>query len=108
MLRIRIRKDGVRELKVDNEVHEVPHAHELVPNPTFATAYREESLVDPLYMSVYEPDLSAHRAGWHRSVWSAHATDSAVFHTHVKDRSVLCVERRLLRSEGKRLGLEID
>ena len=56
----------------------------------------------------YEPDLSAHRAGWHRSVWSAHATDSAVFHTHVKDRSVLCVERRLLRSEGKRLGLEID
>ena len=23
----------------------------------------------------YEPDLSAHRAGWHRSVWSAHATD---------------------------------
>ena len=56
----------------------------------------------------YEPDLSEHRAGWHRSVWSAHATDSAVFHTHVKDRSVLCVERRLLRSEGKRLGLEID
>lgn len=58
--------------------------------------------------AMYEPDLSAHRAGWHRSVWSAHATDSAVFHTHVKDRSVLCVERRLLRSEGKRLGLEID
>jgi hypothetical protein len=24
----------------------------------------------------YEPDLSAYRAGWHRSVWSAHATDS--------------------------------
>ena len=47
----------------------------------------------------YEPDLSAHRAGWHRSVWSAHATDSAVFHTHVKDRSVLCVERRCPSSE---------
>ena len=57
----------------------------------------------------YEPDLSAHRAGWHRSVWSAHATDSAVFHTHVKDRSVLCVERRLLRTEYKRLtGTEVD
>ena len=52
---------------------------------------------------LYQPDLSAHRAGWHRSVWSAHATDSAVFHTHVKDRSVLCVERRLLRTDYKRL-----
>jgi hypothetical protein len=40
--------------------------------------------------ALYEPDLSAHRAGWHRSVWSAHATDSAVFHTHVMDRSRLC------------------
>jgi hypothetical protein len=59
--------------------------------------------------ALYEPDLSAHRAGWHRSVWSAHATDSAVFHTHVKDRSVLCVERRLLRTEFKRLtGTEVD
>jgi hypothetical protein len=59
--------------------------------------------------ALYEPDLSAHRAGWHRSVWSAHATDSAVFHTHVKDRSDLCVERRLLRSEYKRLtGSEVD
>ena len=58
---------------------------------------------------LYEPDLSAHRAGWHRSVWSAHAMDSAVFHTHVKDRSVLCVERRLLRTEYKRLtGTEVD
>ena len=58
---------------------------------------------------LYEPDLSTHRAGWHRSVWSAHATDSAVFHTHVKDRSDLCVERRLLRSEYKRLtGTEVD
>jgi hypothetical protein len=57
----------------------------------------------------YEPDLSAHRAGWHRSVWSAHAMHSAVFHTHVKDRSVLCVERRLLRTEYKRLtGTEVD
>jgi hypothetical protein len=57
----------------------------------------------------YEPDLSAHRAGWHRSVWSAHATDSAAFHTQVKDRSVLCVERRLLRTEFKRLtGTEVD
>ena len=58
---------------------------------------------------LYEPDLSAHRAGWHRSVWSAHATDSAVFHTLVKDRSNLCVERRLLRTEYKRLtGTEVD
>jgi hypothetical protein len=57
----------------------------------------------------FEPDLSAHRAGWHRSVWSAHATDSAMFHTQVKDRSDLCVERRLLRTEYKRLtGLEVD
>jgi hypothetical protein len=57
----------------------------------------------------YEPDLSAHRAGWHRSVWSAHATDSAVFHTHVKDRSRLCAERRLLRTEYKRLtGSDVD
>jgi hypothetical protein len=58
---------------------------------------------------LYEPDLSAHRAGWHRSVWSAHATDSAVFHTYVKGRSDLCVERRLLRTEFKRLtGTEVD
>ena len=57
----------------------------------------------------YEPDLSAYRAGWHRSVWSAHATDSAVFHTQIKDRSDLCVERRLLRTECKRLtGSDVD
>ena len=59
--------------------------------------------------ALYEPDLSAHRAGWHRSVWSAHATDSAVFHTYVMDRSRLCVERRLLRTEYKRLtGSDVD
>ena len=59
--------------------------------------------------ALYEPDLSAHRAGLHRSVWSAHATDSAVFHTHVKDRSNLCVERRFLRAEYKRLtGSDVD
>jgi hypothetical protein len=59
--------------------------------------------------ALYEPDLSAHRAGWHRSVWSAHATDSAAFHTHVTDRSRLCVERRLLRTEYKRLtGSDVD
>ena len=52
MRKIRIRKDGVRELKVDNEVHDIPHDHELAPNPTFATAYREAFFVDPLYMSV--------------------------------------------------------
>jgi hypothetical protein len=62
VLRIRIRKDGVRELKVDNEVHEIPHDHELVPNPTFATAYREESLVDPLYMSVSMSDMACANA----------------------------------------------
>jgi hypothetical protein len=57
----------------------------------------------------YEPELSALRGGWLRSVWSAHATDSAGFHTHVKDRSNLCVERRLLRTEYKRLtGSDVD
>ena len=58
MLRIRIRKDGKRELKVDNEVHDVPHDHELAPNPTFATAYREAFFVDPLYMSVSVSDIA--------------------------------------------------
>ena len=62
MFRIRIRKDGVRELKVDNEVHEILHDHQLVPNPTFATAYREESLVDPLYMSVSMSDMACANA----------------------------------------------
>ena len=62
MFRIRIRKDGVRELKVDDEVHEIPHDHELVPNPTFATAYREESLVDPRYMSVSMSDMACANA----------------------------------------------
>ena len=58
MFRIRIRKDGVRELKVGDEVHEIPHDHELVPNPTFATAYREASFVDPRYMSVSVSDIA--------------------------------------------------
>ena len=58
MPRIRIRKDGVRELKVDNEVHEIPHDHELAPNPTFATAYREAFLVNHLYMSVSRSDIA--------------------------------------------------
>ena len=58
MLRIRIRKDGTRELKVDNEVHDIPHDHELAPNPTFATAYREAFFVDPLYMSVSVSDIA--------------------------------------------------
>ncbi len=58
MLRIRVRKDGVRELKVDNEVHEIPHDHELAPNPTFATAYREAFLVNHLYMSVSRSDIA--------------------------------------------------
>jgi hypothetical protein len=62
VFRIRIRKDGVRELKVDNEVHKIPHDHELVPNPTFATAYREEFLVDPLYMSVSMSDMACANA----------------------------------------------
>jgi hypothetical protein len=62
MRKIRIRKDGVRELKVDNEVHKIPHDHELVPNPTFATAYREEFLVDPLYMSVSMSDMACANA----------------------------------------------
>jgi len=58
MLRIRVRKDGIRELKVDNEVHEIRHDHELAPNPTFATAYREAFLVNPLYMSVSRSDIA--------------------------------------------------
>ena len=62
MIRIRIRKDGVRELKVDDEVHEIPHDHELAPNPTFATAYREKFLVDPLYMSVSSSDIACANA----------------------------------------------
>jgi hypothetical protein len=62
MLRIRIRKDGVRELKVDNEMREIPHDHELAPNPTFATAYRETSLVSPLYMSVSVSDIACANA----------------------------------------------
>jgi hypothetical protein len=57
----------------------------------------------------YEPDLSAHRAGWHRSVWSLPASGSDLFHAPIKDRSCLCVERRLLRTEYKRLtGTEVD
>src|SRR5882757_4367463 len=62
MLRIRIRKDGTRELKVDNEVHEIPHDHELAPNPTFATAYREAFLVNHLYMSVSRSDIACANA----------------------------------------------
>jgi hypothetical protein len=62
MLRIRIRTDGTRELKVDNEVHDIPHDHELAPNPTFATAYREAFLVDPLYMSVSVSDVACANA----------------------------------------------
>src|SRR5882757_1834527 len=58
MRKIRIRKDGVRELKVDNEVHDIPHDHELAPNPTFATAYREAFFVDPVYMSVSRSDMA--------------------------------------------------
>jgi hypothetical protein len=58
VLRIRIRKDGARELKIDNEVHDIPHDHELAPNPTFATAYREAFFVDPLYMSVSVSDIA--------------------------------------------------
>ena len=59
--------------------------------------------------ALYEPDLSTHQAGWHRSVWSAHATDSAAFHSHVMDRSRLCVERRLLRTEYTQLtGSDVD
>jgi hypothetical protein len=58
MHRIRVRKDGKRELKADDEVHEIPHDHELVPNPTFATAYREAFLVNPLYMSVSRSDIA--------------------------------------------------
>ena len=55
---VRIRKDGVRELKVDDEVHEIPHDHELAPSPTFATAYREAFFVTPLCMSVGRSDMA--------------------------------------------------
>jgi len=58
---------------------------------------------------MYEPDLSTHRAGWHRSVWSQPASRADLFHAPVKERSRLCAERRLLRTEYKRLtGLEVD
>jgi hypothetical protein len=58
MPRIRTRRDGVRELKVDDEVHEIPHDHELAPNPTFSYAYREAFFVHPLYMSVSRSDMA--------------------------------------------------
>ena len=64
MIRIRIRKDGVRELKVDDEVHEIPHDHELAPNPTFATAYREKFLVDPLTCRLAAPTSPAPTPSW--------------------------------------------
>jgi hypothetical protein len=62
MPRIRTRRDGVRELKVDDEVHEIPHDHELAPNPTFSYAYREAFFADPLYMSVSRSDMACANA----------------------------------------------
>jgi hypothetical protein len=62
MIRIRIRKDGARELKVENEVHNIPHDHELAPNPTFAAAYREAFFVNSLYMSVSLSDIACANA----------------------------------------------
>jgi hypothetical protein len=59
---VRIRRDGVRELMVDGEVYEIPHDHELAPNPTFSYAYREAFFVDPLYMSVSRSDMATAHA----------------------------------------------
>ena len=84
MLRIRIRKDGVRELKVDNEVHEIPHDHELAPNPTFATAYREAFLVNPLYMSVSRSDIACADAFVHLAAAQDLAVKSALLGSDVK------------------------
>jgi hypothetical protein len=56
---IRIRRDGVRELKIDGEVHEIPHDHELAPNPTFSYACREAFYGGPLFMSVSRSDMAA-------------------------------------------------
>ena len=59
---IRIRRDGVKELKIDNEVHEIPHDHELCPSAAFPEAWRENFFVDPTYMSVSRSDMNASSA----------------------------------------------
>ena len=47
--------------------------------------------------------VSAHRAGMASLRVVSTRDSSAVYHTPVKDRSVLCVERRLLRASASNL-----
>lgn len=99
MLRIRIRKDGTRELKLDDEVHEIPHDHELAPNPTFATAYREAFLVNPLYMSVSRSDIACADAFVDLAAAQDLAVKSALLGSDVKpllDRVVQILRDRAL------------
>jgi hypothetical protein len=52
VIETRVTADGVRQARIDDEVYEIPHDHEIAPNATFPAACREAFWVDPLYMSV--------------------------------------------------------
>jgi hypothetical protein len=61
-MEIRIRRDGVKEVKVDNKIYEVPHQHGLCPSAAFADAYRRSFFVSPTFMSVGGSDITHRNA----------------------------------------------
>ena len=56
-MRIRIRKDGVREVKVEDEIFQIPHEHEICERDFFAAAWRQNFFVDPKFVSVGRRDI---------------------------------------------------
>lgn len=58
MIYERITRDGRRELRIDDEIYEVPLEEEIAPDALFPDACRRAYLADPLYMSVSPSDMS--------------------------------------------------
>jgi hypothetical protein len=74
-----VRKDLVREVKIDDEVFEILHDHQIVPDPVFAIACREQYFVHPEFMSVSRSDINCATA----FMWLAAARDAESMAGHV-------------------------
>jgi hypothetical protein len=98
---IRIRRDGVRELKVDDEIHEIPHDHELAPNAVFPVAWREQFFVNPQYMSVSRSDMACANA----FVMLAAAQDLSVMRDRLPDEIVTLLDQAVHSLKSRAVDL---
>lgn len=57
MIYERITRDGRRELRIDDEIFEVPHDHEIAPDALFPEACRQAYWASPEFASVSRRDM---------------------------------------------------